>query len=292
MKPRSQYWNPAWRQRYILAALLIGHLVLVFLGKHAYTIWRGSADFFVRPAMLISEKYEGWRYNRLHKVNDFSVAQAELDALREELANLRNQVQKDSARLVEADEAVKLLGLKERLPFEVQSARVIANNRADAPWGGIIIDIGEDHGLKDDQGVICAEGVVGRIWSVGSRQSIVLPLDAHNTSTPVMLAKSRSTGVLQGIGPGIAIIRYISSQEAVQVGEPVYTSGLAQIFPPGMLVGYVSQVSPGDFEMNIAVTLATPLDRLRILHILPIGPQLEFNTKLEPPPSISSRGRN
>jgi rod shape-determining protein MreC len=242
--------------------------------------------------MLISEKYENWRYNRLHKVNDFSAAQAELDAMREELANLRNQLQKDSARLVEADEAVKMLGLKERLPFEALSARVIANNRTDVPWGGIIIDIGEDRGLMDDQGVICAEGVVGRIWSVGHSQSLVLPLDAHNASTPVMLAKSRSTGVLQGTGRGLALIRYISSQEAVQVGEPVYTSGLAQIFPPGMLVGYVSQVSPGDLEMNIAVTLAAPLDRLRILHVLPVGPQLEFNTKLEPPPSISSRGRN
>jgi rod shape-determining protein MreC len=168
----------------------------------------------------------------------------------------------------------------------------MANNRADAPWGGIIIDIGETDGIKEDQGIICAEGVVGRIWSVGRSQSIVLPLDAHNASTSVMLAKSRATGVLQGIGPGMSVIRYISNQEAVQLGEPIYTSGLAQIFPPGMLVGYVSQVSPGDLEMNIVVTLAAPLDRLRILHILPVAPQLEFNTKLEPPPSISSRGRN
>jgi rod shape-determining protein MreC len=292
MKPPSRYWNPEWRQRYALAALIFVHVMWVFLGKHAFSIWRGTATFFSSPTIMMAKVVEEWSYERAKKIYALDKAQAELDALRSEIASLSLDRQKDGARLIEADQAIDFLGLKKILPLEVRAARVIANNR-NAPYGGIIIDLGEDGSLEMDQGIICAEGVVGRIWSVGSSQSIVLPLDAYNASTSVMLAKSRATGVLQGSKePGVSTIRYISSQEAVQVGEPVYTSGLDRIFPPGMLVGYVSGISSGANEMDIAVALAAPLDKLGILFILPISPKLEFDTKLEMPESVSRRGRN
>jgi rod shape-determining protein MreC len=292
MKPQSRYWNPEWRQRYVLVAFIFVHTMWVFLGKYAFSIWRGTASFFSSPTLLMAEKIEKWSYERARKIHALDKAQTELDALRSEIAALALERQKEGAKLIEADHAIDLLGLKKILPLEVRAARVIANNR-NAPYGGIILDLGEDGGLEMDQGIISAEGVVGRIWSVGSSQSIVLPLDAYNASTSVMLAKSRATGVLQGSKePGVSTIRYISNQEAVQIGEPVYTSGLDRIFPPGMLVGYVSDISSGASEMNIAVALAAPLDKLGILFILPISPKLEFDTKLEMPQSVSRRGKN
>ena len=270
-----------------LAVLFFGHLIWVFLGKYAYSMWRSTAYFFSQPATLIAAKIETWRYDRIQRITSLEAAQHELAILRTQLAELRLERLKDGAVLGEADEAVNLLGLKKRLPIEMQPVRILANNR-DAPWGGIVIDSGEDQGLVEDQGIICAEGVVGRIWSVGQMQSIVLPLDAYNASTSVMLARSRTKGVLQGSKwPGLAVIRYISNQEAIQIGEPVYTSGLDQIFPPGMLIGYVSEVSPGLLEMDIVVTIAAPLDKLGILFVLPSTPKLEFSTRLEPPLPIS-----
>jgi len=288
MRRESQLWNSVWRERYMLFVLLIGHLIWIFLGRQANSILLGTADFFTRPVVTVSTKWENWRYERAQKIKNLNAAQQELDALRTELAALRLERQRDSARLIEADEAITLLGLKSLLPIELQTARIIANNR-EAKFGGIVIDLGEDHGIKADQGVICAEGVVGRIWAVGRSQSIVLPLDAYNASTGVMLARSRATGVLQGRNPGLSTIRYISNQETVQRGEPVYTSSLDRVFPKALLVGYVSEVSPGPVEMEIVVTLAAPLDRLGLLFVLPSNPQLEFNTKFEPPPSISKR---
>ncbi|MDR0499521.1 MAG: rod shape-determining protein MreC [Holophagales bacterium] len=288
MKRDNRLWNPVWWERYTIFVLLFGHLIWVFLGKQADSIWLSTSDLFTRPVVSISAKWENWRYDRLNKMKSLENAQKELDDNRTELAKLRLERQRDSARLMEADEAVNLLGLKKLLPIEMQASRIIANNR-EAKFGGIVIDLGEAHGIKADQGVICAEGVVGRIWAVGKSQSIVLPLDAYNASTSVMLARSRATGVLQGDNPGLAEIRYISNQETVQNGEPVYTSSLDNVFPKALLVGYVSEVSPGPIEMEIVVTLAAPLDRLGLLFVLPSNPQLEFNTKFEIPPSISKR---
>jgi len=134
-----------------------------------------------------------------------------------------------------------------------------------------------------DQGVICPEGVVGRIWEVGPTQATLLPLDAYNASTGVMLARSRATGVLQGLGPGKAALRYIGSQEVVQVGEPVYTSGLDRNFPRGLLVGYVSSVRPRDVELQVEVAVAAPLDRVALVLILPPQPRIELPPPAAPP---------
>ena len=117
---------------------------------------------------------------------------------------------------------------------------------------------------------------------MGLDQASLLPLDAYNASTGVMLARSRATGVLQGLGPGKAAIRYIGNQEVVQVGEPVYTSGLDRIFPRGLLVGYVSAVRPHDVELYVEVALAAPLDRLGLVLILPAHPQMEIQPPAGP----------
>lgn len=284
MKRASRLWNSAWRDRYIIVVILVVHLIWVLLGRQVHSIWHGTADFFTRPMENIAAKWESWRYGKSQKIKNLDDAQKEMDALRAELAEMRLERQKDGERLMEADEAINLLGLSKLLPVETQTARIIANNRG-APFGGIVINLGEEHGIKADQGVICAEGVVGRIWAVGQSQSVILPLDAWNATTAVMLAGSRATGVLRGIRPGLSRIRYISSQETVQLGEPVYTSGLDRVFPRGMLIGYVVSASPDAYEMQIDVTLAAPLDRLGLLFVMPEAVQLELSDKLEMPTS-------
>jgi rod shape-determining protein MreC len=120
---------------------------------------------------------------------------------------------------------------------------------------------------------------------VGASQSSLLPLDAYNASTGVMLARSRASGVLQGLGPGKAAIRYIGSQEVVQVGEPVYTSGMDRIFPRGLLVGYVSAIQSHDVELHVEVVLAAPLDRVGLVLILPARPQMEIQPPAGPAPA-------
>ena len=290
MKRGGRLWKTVRQEKYIITALLIGHLFWVLLGRQVHSIWIGTADFFTRPTESIAIKWESWRYSKSQKIKNLEAAQQELDALRTELAALRLERQKDGERLMEADEAINLLGLKRLLPVEMQTARIVANNR-DAPHGGIVIDIGEDHDIKADQGVICAEGVVGRIWTVGRSQSVVLPLDALNASTGVMLARSRAAGVIFGSKPGLAKIRYVSSQETVQIGEPIYTSGLDRVFPRGLLIGYVASASPNTYnayEMEIDVTLAAPLDRLGLLFVLPSAVQLELSNRFESPTSRRS----
>jgi len=267
--------------RWALVALLLGNLLWMELGRGGSSRWQHLLNILAAPPRAVSARLERWREYRQERVTSLKVAQADVASLRAQVAALLAAREAEAPRLAEAEEAVRLLGLKKLLPLAFQSARVIVNVRR-APFGGMILDRGADAGLIPDQGVIAPDGVVGRLWDVGATQSSLLPLDAYNASTGVMLARSRATGVLQGLGPGKAAIRYIGNQEVVQVGEPVFTSGLDRVFPRGLLVGYVSAVRPHDVELHVEVVLAAPLDRLGLVLILPAHPRLEVQPPAEP----------
>jgi rod shape-determining protein MreC len=258
-----------------MVALLLGHVLWMVLGRGASNRWQHLANLLSSPPRAASARWEAWKVGRQDKVANLRQAQTQLATLRAQVTWLLTAREASAPRMAEADEAIRLLGLKKLLPLEFRAARVIVNVRK-APFGGMILDQGEDAGLTPDQGVISPEGVVGRLWDVGATQSSLLPLDAYNASTGVMLARSRATGVLQGLGPGKAAIRYIGNQEVVQVGEPVFTSGLDRVFPRGLLVGYVSAVQPHDVELHVEVVLAAPLDRIGLVLILPAHPQMEI----------------
>ena len=283
-------WNPVGRRRWAVLALFLGHLLWIVLGRSSLGRAQRLLNILDLPSRVVSGRMEAWKQARREKIGNLKQAQTENQQLKALVAYLRTTQEAQAPRLAEAEEAIRLLGLKKLMPLEFRAARVISNVRT-APFGGMILDQGEEVGLTPDQGVLCPEGVVGRIWDVSPNQASLLPLDAYNASTGVMLARSRATGVLQGLGPGKAAIRYIGSQEVVQVGEPVYTSGLDRIFPRGLLVGYVSAVKSREVELHVEVVLAAPLDRIGVVLILPPHPHLELQPPAPPVATPTPNGK-
>lgn len=262
-------------------ALWLGHGIWVVLGRGSGLYLRRGLDLFTGPSAWASMHWELWKMERAMRQRDFASAREEVSRLRAELADLRLQQAREAPERAEAREAIRLLGLRSSLGLELRAARIISNNRK-APFSGMVIEPATGPALLPDQGVIAPEGVVGRIWGASPQQASVLPLDAYNGSTGVMLGRSRATGVLQGTAPGRAEIRYISAQEVVQVGEPVYTSGLDGVFPRGLLVGFVNSSRIRDIELTVEVGLAAPLDRLHLVYVLPPKPPLEVEAPVSP----------
>lgn len=281
---RSKWgWNPAGWRRPAVILLWLGHGAWVLLGPRPGRAWTEAAGTLSRPAQGLASRWEGWRAARRERARTFEQTRAENARLAAELAQMKAQAAQEAPRLAEAEEAIRLLGLRRQIPLEVKAARVRFSTRP-AAFGGLILDRGQDLGLVQDQGVIAPEGIVGRLWSVGPTQSKVLPADAPNASVAIMLMRSRATGVLQGLGSGRALVRYVSNQEVVQVGEAVLTSGLDRVFPRGLLVGYVAEVAQGDLELRVVVNLAAPLDRVPAVLILPPEPPLEVQPPFVAPP--------
>ena len=283
-------WSRTVWQRLFLLILWLGQGIWVLLGPNPGRHWSRLADVLSRPSQGLASHWNNWRTTRQEGRRSLGETRWENARLVAELAQLRTQAEQEAPRLSEADSAVRLLGLKQQIPLELKAARVIFSTRP-ATFGGLILDRGQDLGLVPDQGVLVPEGIVGRLWSVSGTQSKVLPADAPNASVAVMLIRSRATGVLQGLGSERALIRYLSNQEVVQVGEAVLTSGLDRVFPRGLLVGYVAEVAQGDLELRVIVNLAAPLDRVSHVLLLPPQPPMEVQPPFIAPESKPQRKR-
>jgi rod shape-determining protein MreC len=117
--------------------------------------------------------------------------------------------------------------------------------------------------------VITAEGVVGKVLRVFRATSQVLLVNDQTSGVGAILEKSRLQGVLRGTPLGEVVLEKVMSDEAVQPGDKLLTSGGDQIFPKGLPVGTVTKVSPGsELFLNIRVKPAVDLNRLEELLVI------------------------
>src|SRR5947208_141274 len=111
--------------------------------------------------------------------------------------------------------------------------------------------------------VITADGVMGRVLKVYPCVSQVLLINDQASGVGAILEQSRLQGILRGTPAGEVILEKVMSDETVQPGEKVLTSGGDQIFPKGLPIGTVSKVSAGpEVFLNIRVRPATNLSKL------------------------------
>jgi len=142
------------------------------------------------------------------------------------------------------------------------AAQVIGSSGTDLSRS-IYIDKGSNDGIKPDMAVITAGGIVGKVWIAYPSTSLVLLINDQTSGVGAMLEKSRLQGVLKGTPDGAVILERVMSDEKVESGETVLSSGGDQIFPKGLPVGTVTKVSPGrEMFLHIEVKPAADLSRL------------------------------
>jgi len=198
-----------------------------------------------------------WRYFFLVGV------QKENEALQRRLEEyLQKEVQYH-----EALQALKrlegLLELRRDLALPVTGARVIAYDPS--LWSRcIILDKGKNHGVQTGFPVLAPPGIVGRIVETYPDYSKAMLIVDRNSGADATLQRTRGRGILQGKGGNRCALEYVPKNADVQLGDLVLASGLAGIYPKGLLFGRVTAINkkvPGAFQ-EIEVTPAVDLSSL------------------------------
>ena len=195
-----------------------------------------------------------------------------LRGVRQENRDLKQKIEQmeiEQVRLSEdANQARRLqalLGFKEQFIAKTVAAQVIGSSGSEQSRS-VYIDKGANAGLKPDMAVITGDGVVGKTLRVFQSTSQVLLVNDQTSGVGAILEKSRLQGVLRGTPAGEIVLEKVMSDEPVQPGDKVLTSGGDQIFPKGLPVGTVTRItksSPGsELFLNIRVKPTADLSRL------------------------------
>lgn len=149
----------------------------------------------------------------------------------------------------------ELVDKKESLrDYEPIQATVISRN-PDQWEEKIIIDQGSVEGVELNMAVITASGLIGKVVLVTPFRSTVELLSTENPNfrvAAVIPGEEPIFGLIEGYDTsrGELIMKRIDSNFDVKAGQKVQSSGLGGIFPKGLMIGEVTEVSTDDFGLT------------------------------------------
>jgi rod shape-determining protein MreC len=169
----------------------------------------------------------------------------EVATLREENENFLALIQSLRQKTLDHDQLQQLTKALPDPKIERVSARVIGRV-SDGMNALLAIRAIEKDGITKDQAVITADGVVGRVSDVGGFSTAtarVMPLTDLSSRIPVEIESTQDHGVIAGQnGPELHLI-HLEKSAKVKTGDRLITSGYGGIFPRGLPVAVVTQVT-------------------------------------------------
>jgi rod shape-determining protein MreC len=203
-----------------------------------------------------------------HNYIDLHDARQQNHQLQDEIAQLKLEQVRLQQDAEQAKRLRSLLGFTQHYVGQLLPAQVIGTSGAEQSHM-IQIDKGASSGVKVDMPVITPDGIVGKVKDVFPFTSMVLLINDRDSGAGVILQTTRLQGVLRGNPQGELHVSDIMSDEKIETGEEVVTSGGDLIYPKGLPVGTVSRVSPDrDNEPFLAVKVKPAADLSRLEEVL------------------------
>lgn len=192
----------------------------------------------------------------------------EVDTLRHENANLKAEQAAYSEILAENIRLKGMLNFKQTYTqYSMLGAKVIAKDYNS--WTNTItIDRGSSDGVNKYMPVIVPQGVVGFVSSVSRYTSQVQLLVDPRTAIGgiVQRPESRVASILKGDGNNSDFLVFgnIPKEADVIKGDNIVTSGYGGVYPKGLLIGTVSQVSADGSGVSLAALVKPAVDFTKV----------------------------
>jgi rod shape-determining protein MreC len=218
-------------------------------------------------------------------VGDNISAKSENDKLKNENADLRQQVARAQAAEDENRKLRGIVGLPQNpgYPDGVKplAARVIGRS-ATVWYEAVQIDKGSSDGVRVDQPVVTDGGLAGRVTSVtGGTATVTLIVDASSGVSAELLPDGKPGVVRPKVGnPDDMRLEYLNKNTKVKQGDMVITAGstdkeLASLFPKGIPIGRVKRVDPDELDVYERVHIEPFADfrRMEFVQVLRANPK-------------------
>jgi len=174
------------------------------------------------------------------------------------------------------ENSVQFFRLRSQLLFAQKKARneifsEIIGESADNTHQIRLINRGSNQLLQRNYIVIRKEGLVGRIQSVSPYQSSVQLIIDHRSRVPALIQRNRVRGLIYGTHDGMEM-RQINQHAKIKIGDRVISSGLGNLYPKGILIGWVSGINREPHELFKTARLDSAVDFNQIEEVFTILP--------------------
>lgn len=155
--------------------------------------------------------------------------------------------------------------------YHVLKARVI-NNSLTHMDNYITLDKGENQGVYPEMGVVSGNGVVGIVYLTSPNYSIVIPVLNSKSNISCKIKNSDYFGFLhwEGGSSRYAIVKDMPRHSLFSLGDTVVTSGHSTVFPGGIPVGTVEDITDSNDGLSylLKVKLFTDFGKLGDVRVI------------------------
>lgn len=248
-------------KKYILIIVII--LIILLLIIFSFTLKEdrklSKAESLLKDGLIYSEKIITYPFNYI-KENI-----KEYKKLKD--VNKNNNILETSIDRIDSIEAEnielrrQLETLKEELninytlsDYEYLNATVVSRNVG--YWHNkITINKGTYNGVEKDMVVISSKGLIGKVIKTSTFTSDVRLITTSDTSNKISVHISNGDNNLYGLinsydyNKNVLELEGISNTKDVNIGDYVYTSGLGGVFPTGILIGIVEEITTDSYDL-------------------------------------------
>ena len=261
---RSAFLKKGVQQRFSLFVLIVISIILIFIDtietKPLNYLRFIVKDTIYRGSVIISSPSRVFK-NAVNAAQDHINLFSEYNRLKEENAQLKDQVYDPNFLIFENKQLRKLLDEQIASPINLVSSRVMLDKKS--PYlNSFVISGGSNKKIKKGMAVLDGKNFIGRIVDVNFFSSRILLVSDLNSKIPVVIEPTGYHAILSGTGKAKPILEFLPENHTVQSGNKVYTSGKEGIFSPGIPIGEVSV----DNE-KILVSLFSDLSQITFVNI-------------------------
>lgn len=266
-------------KKYVFIGVVI--LIIILLIIFSFTLKEdrklNPVESFLRDTLSYTEKIVTYpfsyittktrEYNKLKDVNEendiLETSLDRIDAIETENVELRRQI----------DALKNELNIDYTLTdYEYLNATV--TSRSVGYWyNTITINKGSYNGIKKDMVVINGKGLIGRVIKTSTFTSDVRLITTSETNNKISVHISNGDNNLYGLinnydySKNLLEVEGISNTKDVDIGDFVYTSGLGGIFPSGILIGSVSEITTDSYDLAKIIKVKPSADFSNINYV-------------------------
>lgn len=266
-------------KKYVFIGVVI--LIIILLIIFSFTLKEdrklNPVESFLRDTLSYAEKIVTYpfsyittktrEYNKLKDVNEendiLETSLDRIDAIETENVELRRQI----------DALKNELNIDYTLTdYEYLNATV--TSRSVGYWyNTITINKGSYNGIKKDMVVINGRGLIGRVIKTSTFTSDVRLITTSETNNKISVHISNGDNNLYGLinnydySKNLLEVERISNTKDVDIGDFVYTSGLGGIFPSGILIGSVSEITTDSYDLAKIIKVKPSADFSNINYV-------------------------
>jgi len=270
------------KPKHILIIIII--IIIVILAIFSFTLKEdrqlNKFESLIKDTTTSIQKVISYPFNFvINKIDDYK----ELVSIREKYQKLLPEVDRIDSLMTENIELRKQLeSMKDELNidytingYEFLNATVISRNIS-YWYNTITIDKGSYNGVETDMVVVNSDGLIGKVVSTTTFTSDVKLLTTSDTNNKISVVISNGKNKLYGLikdynyKNNYLEVEGISNTESVSIGDYVYTSGLGGVFPSGILIGTVEEITTDEYDLAkiINVKLSANFDNINYVAII------------------------